>query len=68
VKAPFEQKTGKQIRQAIADGLIVYISGMARGVDIWAAQIVIRLRSEGYPVKLICDCPYDGFEKDWNQD
>lgn len=58
----------QQIRQAIADGLNVYISGMARGVDIWAAQIVIRLRSEGYPVKLICACPYDGFEKGWSQD
>ena len=41
---------------------------MARGVDIWAAQIVIRLRTEGYPIKLICACPYDGFEKDWSQD
>lgn len=58
----------QQIRQAIADGLNVYISGMARGVDIWAAQIVIRLRTEGYPIKLICACPYDGFEKDWSQD
>ncbi|MGM9641005.1 MAG: SLOG family protein [Faecousia sp.] len=33
----------KEIRQAIADGLIVFITGMARGVDIWAAQIVLTL-------------------------
>lgn len=26
----------KEIRQAIADGFSVFISGMARGVDIWA--------------------------------
>ena len=58
----------QQIRQAIADGLNVYITGMARGVDIWAAQIVIRLRTEGHPIKLICACPYDGFEKGWSQD
>ena len=57
-----------QIRQAVADGLNVYITGMARGIDIWAAQIVIRLRAEGYPVKLICACPYDGFERGWGQD
>lgn len=57
-----------QIRQAIADGLHVFITGMARGVDIWAAQIVLQLRNKGYAVKLICACPYDGFEKGWKQE
>ena len=28
----------KEIRQAIADGFNVFITGMARGVDIWAAD------------------------------
>ena len=37
----------REIRQASADGAKVYISGMARGVDIWAAQIVLKLRDEG---------------------
>lgn len=58
----------KEIRQAVTDGLNVFITGMARGVDIWAAQIVLRLRDEGYDVKLICACPYDGFECGWNQE
>lgn len=58
----------KEIRQAVADGLNVFITGMARGVDIWAAQIVLRLRNEGYDVKLICACPYDGFECGWSQE
>ena len=57
-----------QICQAVADGLNVFITGMARGVDIWAAQIVLKLRGTGYPVKLICACPYAGFETGWNQD
>ena len=52
----------KEIRQAIADGLTVFITGMARGVDIWAAEIVIKLRDAGQPLKLMCACPYDGFE------
>lgn len=56
-----------QIRQAISDGLNVYITGMARGVDIWAAQIVLMLREEGQPVRLLCACPYDGFEKGWSK-
>ena len=46
------------IKEAIADGKNVFISGMARGVDIWAAEIVLRLR--------ICASPYKGFERGWN--
>ena len=56
------------IRQAVEDGLHVFITGMARGVDIWAAQIVLKLRNEGSNVKLICACPYKGFESHWSQD
>lgn len=55
----------REIRQAILDGLDVFITGMARGVDIDAAEIVLRLRDEGYPVRLICASPYPGFESSW---
>lgn len=58
----------KEIRQAVDDGLNVFITGMARGVDIWAAQIVLKLRDEGVAVRLMCACPYDGFETGWKQD
>lgn len=57
-----------QIRRAIADDLNIFITGMARGTDIWAAQIVLKLREQGIPVKLICACPYDGFEKGWRSE
>ena len=57
----------KEIRQAIADGFSVFISGMARGVDIWAAEIVLRLRDTGEAIRLICACPYQGFERGWKQ-
>ena len=56
-----------EIRNAILDGLNVFISGMARGVDIVAAEIVLRLREDGWPVRLICACPYPGFESNWNK-
>ena len=39
------------IKEAIADGKNVFISGMACGVDIWAAEIVLRLRKEGAECK-----------------
>lgn len=56
-----------EIRKAIHDGLNVFITGMARGIDIDAAEIVLQLRAEGYPVRLICASPYPGFERSWSQ-
>lgn len=41
---------------------------MARGVDIWAAEIVLRLRDEGQPIHLICASPFEGFERSWSED
>lgn len=55
-----------EIRKAVHDGLNVFISGMARGIDIDAAEIVLQLRAEGYPVRLICASPYPGFERSWS--
>ena len=55
-----------EIRKAIADGFVTFISGMARGVDIWAAEIVLRLRDEGMPIHLICAAPFEGFERSWD--
>ena len=42
-----------QIRQVADSGLNVFITDMARGVDIWAAQIVLELRGEDDTVRLI---------------
>ena len=53
------------IKKAIADGYKVFISGMAPGVDIWAAEIVLQLRDKGADIKLICAIPFEGFEKRW---
>ena len=56
-----------EICKAIDDGFITFISGMARGVDIWAAEIVLRLRDEGLPIHLICASPFEGFERSWDE-
>lgn len=58
----------EEIRTAIADGFRTFISGMARGVDLWAAEEVLALRDEGAAVRLICASPYRGFESCWSQD
>lgn len=57
-----------EIRKAIDNGFVTFISGMARGVDIWAAEIVLRLRDAGEPIHLICASPFEGFEKSWPED
>lgn len=56
-----------QIEKAIEDGFHVFITGMARGVDIWAAQIVLGLKESGAKITLVCACPYDGFETKWSR-
>lgn len=62
IKAALE----RAIETAIGDGYQTFITGMARGVDIWAAEIVLKLRSGGLPVHLLCAVPYEGFETGWS--
>lgn len=58
----------REIKAALADGMNVFISGMARGVDIWAAEIVLKLRKKNPEIKLICASPFEGFEESWKAD
>ena len=46
------------ILKAIHDGYTTFITGMARGVDIWAGQIVLRLRQSNPNLRLIAALPY----------
>ena len=57
-----------EIRKAISDGFTVFITGMARGVDLDAGEIVLQLRTEGFPIRLICASPYHGFERSWSSE
>lgn len=62
------ERLKKEIRTAIADGFQTFISGMARGVDLWAAEIVLVLRDEGATIRLICASPYKGSESRWSRE
>lgn len=55
----------EEIIMAIQDGFTVFITGMARGVDLWAAEIVLDLRKRNKAIKLICAIPHEGFETRW---
>ena len=55
----------KAIMQAVMDGYTTFISGMARGLDIWAAETVLELKKVN-DISLIAVSPYYGFEKHWD--
>ena len=61
-----KDKLREAIGKSISDGYTTFISGMARGVDMWAAEIVIEERKKNDNIKLICAPPYDGFEDPWS--
>lgn len=54
-----------EIKRAIANGFTTYITGMAKGVDLIAAEIVLRLREGDDRLKLICALPHPGFGQHW---
>jgi uncharacterized phage-like protein YoqJ len=58
----------KEIMKAVDDGFNVFISGMARGVDMWAAEIVLELKEKYPDIKLIAAVPFEGFELKWSRD
>ncbi len=60
-----KEKLREAIKDSINQGYRTFISGMALGVDIWAAEIVLDEREKEKNIRLICALPYDGFEKKW---
>ena len=54
-----------EIKRAIDSGHTTFITGMAKGVDLIAAEIVLRLRDRDPRLKLICALPYPGFGQHW---
>ena len=64
IKADLENS----ILQAMAEGYTTFISGMACGVDIWAAEIVVRLMDSHPELRLVAAVPFPGFDKAWDED
>lgn len=56
----------EEIKKAVEDGFYTFITGMARGIDMWAGEIVLKLRKNNSDIHLICTPPYEGFEKRWD--
>ena len=59
-------RLGLEIDRAIEDGFTTFISGMAKGVDICAAELVLKRRVSDDRLKLICALPYENFGLHWS--
>ena len=47
----------RHVKEAAADGYRVFISGMAMGVDMWAAEAVLSLKQQVPAILLVCVLP-----------
>ena len=54
------------IMDSYDEGFRIFISGMSRGIDLWAAHIILVLRSFHPEIRLVAAIPFDGFESRWD--
>ena len=56
----------EQIERAADEGYTDFITGMQRGVDLLAAEAVLKLIDKDRQIRLIAACAFRGMEEDWN--
>lgn len=66
-EATVKDRLEKSIKDAIQYGFQSFITGMARGVDIWAAEIVLNEKALNKNIELICAIPFENFENSRSQ-
>lgn len=62
----FRTKLKKVIEQAITDGYTNFISGMAEGIDIIAAELIVELRKKYPYITLECAIPCINQTEKWS--
>lgn len=50
-----------EIINSISEGYTRFITGMSRGVDLWAGEMVAELKCQGQQLELIAALPYPDF-------
>ena len=58
----------EEILSAIKDGYTTFITGCSKGLDLWAADIILELRRSNKSLRLICAVPFEGFDSKWPTD
>jgi len=54
-----------EIEESLKEGYKRFITGVAKGIDLWAAKYIIELKQSHPDIKLICAVPYEGYGKAW---
>ena len=55
----------EQITRAADEGYTDFITGMQRGVDLWAAEAVLKLINHDRQIRLIAACAFRGMDENW---
>lgn len=58
-------KLFSEIDLCIENNYSNFISGVAKGVDLWAAKYVLEKKEHNPGIRLICAVPYRGFGAGW---
>ena len=61
-----KKKIKEKIDNAIENGATHFISGMALGVDMWAAEIILEKKRKGVPVTLEAAIPHKKQDAAWS--
>lgn len=54
-----------EIDKSLKQGYCKFITGMAKGIDIWAAKYILEKKDINPDIKLICAVPYEGYGEGW---
>lgn len=57
-----------EILDTIKEGFTTFITGMAYGTEIWAGNIVVRLKDRFPELKLVAAIPFPGFADKWTDE
>ena len=60
-----KETLAEQISVLAERGVTDFLSGMAQGVDLWAAEIVLDLKKKNPALRLHCILPCEGQEDAW---
>lgn len=60
-----KETLAEQISALAGRGVTEFLSGMAQGVDLWAAEIVLDLKKKNPALRLRCILPCEGQEDAW---
>lgn len=55
----------KEIEKLVDEGYTHFISGMAQGIDIWCAKVVLNLKKDHPEITLECAVPCRSQSKKW---